>query len=350
MFSKRAQRVIAADDPPSSSGVLGFIDGSRDRYLLVQLDQGATDYGSFMVAIPGVGLLVPASTPQATASGAQVTLAYNGAGQRDAAATLDPELTLGTRGSGQAVAISFRLTASLNPNAHTGSAQVVYDGQTYDFTFAVPARDAEMVLAQIVQAIQQENAELLYPLADRRHAYAAPGVYTVALTVTDRAGATASATAESYAVVYDPDGGFVTGGGWIAAPASACQRAALCGGASGKANFGLNARYHNGASMPVGNSEYKVENFQFKATGYSWLVVTGATARYQGTATINGAGGYAFQLTVIDGQAAGGGGTSRFGLRVWEAASGAVVYDTQPGATDGAAPTTPLGGGSIVIH
>ena len=44
------------------------------------------------------------------------------------------------------------------------------------------------------------------------HTYAATGVYTVTVTVTDDCGATSAAFAYQFIVVYDPNGGFVTGG------------------------------------------------------------------------------------------------------------------------------------------
>jgi PKD repeat protein len=53
------------------------------------------------------------------------------------------------------------------------------------------------------------------------HTYAAAGIYDVCLTVTDPGGL--SDTACTYAVVYDPDGGFVTGGGWIDSPYGALR-------------------------------------------------------------------------------------------------------------------------------
>ena len=182
------------------------------------------------------------------------------------------------------------------------------------------------------------------------HAYAAPGLYPVSVTVIDGRGGSGSAATQGYVVVYDAGGGFLTGGGWITAPVGACQQPAACGTASGKANLAVNAKYHNGATVPTGNAQYKVGSFEVKATAYSWLVITGGTARLQGSATVNGASGYAFLLTVTDGDAPGGDGTDRYRLRVWHQATGALVYDTQPGAPDNAAPTIPLGGGSIVIH
>jgi PKD repeat protein len=47
-----------------------------------------------------------------------------------------------------------------------------------------------------------------------------PGIYPVTLVVTDEHGAV-SAPASTTVVVYDPAGGFVTGGGWIMSPARA---------------------------------------------------------------------------------------------------------------------------------
>jgi hypothetical protein len=48
------------------------------------------------------------------------------------------------------------------------------------------------------------------------HIYNATGIYDVCLTVND--GFVDSARVCTYAVVYDPSGGFVTGGGWIESP------------------------------------------------------------------------------------------------------------------------------------
>jgi hypothetical protein len=180
------------------------------------------------------------------------------------------------------------------------------------------------------------------------HTYASPGVYRVTVTSTNDCGATATAVHE-FVVVYDPEGGFVTGGGWINSPAGAY---AADPSLTGKANFGFVAKYQQGANVPTGSTEFqfKAGDLNFKSTSYEWLVVAGAKAKFKGGGTINGSGDYIFQLTATDGRANGGGGTDRFRIKIWDPSGGGVIYDNQPGAADDADATTALGGGSIVIH
>jgi choice-of-anchor C domain-containing protein len=178
--------------------------------------------------------------------------------------------------------------------------------------------------------------------------YAAPGVYTVTVTVQDDDGGAGSAMYQ-YVVVYDPSGGFVTGGGVIDSPKGA---SAANPDLTGRANFGFVAKYQKGATKPSGQTQFQFQagDVNFHSTAYEWLVVAGPKAQYKGTGTINGTGSYGFLLTAIDGQVNGGGGTDRFRIKIWDTASGAIVYDNQRGATDDAAVTTALQSGSIVIH
>ena len=69
-----------------------------------------------------------------------------------------------------------------------------------------------------------------------------------------------------------------------------------------------------------------------------------------GVGEINGTGSYGFLITAIDGQINGGGGVDKLRVKIWERASGRIVYDNQLGATDDANPTTRIQGGAIVIH
>ncbi|GAA4401405.1 hypothetical protein GCM10023187_15560 [Nibrella viscosa] len=181
------------------------------------------------------------------------------------------------------------------------------------------------------------------------HSYTATGVYRISVTVTDACGASATQPFE-YAVVYDPTGGFVTGGGWIDSPTGAYLANPSL---TGKANFGFVAKYQKGATVPDGNTEFqfKAGNLNFKSTVYQWLVVAGAKAQFKGYGTINGAGSYGFMLTAVDGSLNGGGGTDKFRIKIWQNnTESAVVYDNNLGGSNDANPTTALGGGSIVIH
>jgi hypothetical protein len=180
------------------------------------------------------------------------------------------------------------------------------------------------------------------PSVTTSHAYTSAGVYTITATITDAAGEADTETFQ-YVVIYDPNGGFVTGGGWINSPLGAYTADPSL---TGKATFGFVSKYQKGANVPTGNTEFqfKVADLNFKSTSYDWLVIAGTKAQYKGTGTINGVGEYKFILTAIDSA------PDKFRIKIWDKASGVVIYDNQLGETDAADPTTELGGGSIVIH
>jgi hypothetical protein len=176
-------------------------------------------------------------------------------------------------------------------------------------------------------------------------------VYKLGIVVTDRAGASAQGAAADYVVVYDPSGGFVTGGGWINSPTGAYRAVPTL---VGKAFFGFVSKYKKGASVPDGATEFqflavpvassRCSSFNFKSTSYEWLVVSGSRAQYRGSGTVNGTGSYKFVLTCTDGS------PDRFRIKIWDKATGTIVYDNQMGASDDAVPSTAIAGGSIVIH
>jgi len=178
------------------------------------------------------------------------------------------------------------------------------------------------------------------------HTYTTPGVYTVGLRVTDNAGASGESVFR-YVVVYDPEGGFVTGGGWIWSPASAYTPDPSL---TGKANFGFVSKYKKGATVPTGETEFrfKAGNLNFHSDTYEWLVVAGANAKYKGVGTINGSGSFRFMITATDGNLLGGGVADGFRIKIWNESG--VVYDNKMGEPDDSNATTELGGGSIVIH
>jgi hypothetical protein len=121
---------------------------------------------------------------------------------------------------------------------------------------------------------------------------------------------------------------------------------------TGRANFGFVSKYQKGATIPTGVTEFqfKVANLNFHSNTYEWLVIGGPKAQFKGRGTINGTGDYGFMLRANDGQVAGGGGVDRFRIKIWDRATGAIVYDNQMGEADTANASTAVGGGSIVIH
>jgi chitodextrinase len=169
------------------------------------------------------------------------------------------------------------------------------------------------------------------------HAYAGAGIYDVCLTVND--GQVNSAQVCTIAVVYDPDAGFVTGGGWIDSPAGAYEPDPAL---AGKANFGFVSKYKKGADTPTGNTEFQFHagDLNFHSSVYEWLVVTGSDyAKFKGAGAINGAGDYKFMLWAGDSE------PDTFRIKIWEEDEfgvETVIYDN---GFDQA-----IAGGSIVIH
>jgi PKD repeat protein len=170
------------------------------------------------------------------------------------------------------------------------------------------------------------------------HTYIAAGIHTVQLTVTDDDGG-ACTEPFRYVVVYDPSGGFVTGGGWIDSPAGAYKPDPTL---VGKATFGFVSKYKKGAMTPTGNTEFqfKAGGLNFHSSSYDWLVVTGVNyARYKGSGTINGMGDYRFMLWAGDNY------PDTFRIRIWTEDGAGVETDVYDNGFDQA-----IGGGSIVIH
>jgi hypothetical protein len=186
----------------------------------------------------------------------------------------------------------------------------------------------------------------------QNHSFSNTGVYTINVCVKDFIGA--SGCAQVWIVVYDPSGGFVTGGGFINVGAgSYTGNPAL----TGRANFGFNSQYKKNAMIPTGETEFnfQVGNFNFHSEAYTWLVVSGYKAQYKGTGSVNGVSGYDFTLTAYDGDITGGGGTDKFRIRITKKNGGDVVFDNKilapagPDNLDTADPQA-IAGGSIVIH
>jgi hypothetical protein len=181
------------------------------------------------------------------------------------------------------------------------------------------------------------------------HTYTDPGVYTIRLTVTDKDGGIGESVFQ-FVVVFDPDGGFVTGGGWIDSPQGAYTPDPSL---TGKANFGFVSKYKKGATVPTGQTEFQfqVADLNFHSGSYDWLVVAGPKAQFKGTGTINGMGNFGFMLTAIDEALTPSTEVDLFRIKIWDKDNDdTIIYDNQMGDDDDVDPATAIGGGSIVIH
>ncbi|MFX0126030.1 MAG: PKD domain-containing protein [Candidatus Hodarchaeota archaeon] len=183
---------------------------------------------------------------------------------------------------------------------------------------------------------------------DGNHEYTEPGVYTITLTLSDNDGGLAS-TQFSYIVVYDNEQGFVTGGGWYTSPEGAYIPDPSL---TGKATFGFVAKYQKGATTPTGATTFifHVADLKFQSKEYDWLVVAGKRAQFKGIGQINDVNNYGFLLTAIDGDLNGGDGVDKFRIKIWDRLTDTIIYDNQLGSEDDSPLTTPIEGGSIVIH
>lgn len=176
--------------------------------------------------------------------------------------------------------------------------------------------------------------------------YAEPGIYRVRVTITDDEGG-AGAVVTDPIVAYDPDAGFVTGGGWFDSPPGAYPADPAL---AGRAHFAFVSRYKKGAPAPGGNTEFSLKSAgsRFRSTSYDWLVVSGNHAVFRGAGVLDDQPGYRFEIQVTDGATRND--ADRIQVRVWNAESGAIVYDNGMGAGNTPAASAAVVEGSIVIH
>lgn len=224
-----------------------------------------------------------------------------------------------------------------------------------DFTGTIVDNPEDTHTAEwFFESISQPGIVPVPGFVSTTHTFTEPGVYKVSLKVTDDNLLSGTANTvdglEALVVIYDPNGGWVAGGGWINSPEGAY---ALMPEMTGKASFGFVSKYQNGASAPSGNVEFQFNaaGLKFQSKSFQWLVISGGRkAQYKGVGTINGSGDYQFMLTAIDGDQTGGDGQDKFRIKIWRDNDLLIIYDNQLNAPDGDDPTTVLGGGNIVIH
>ena len=134
--------------------------------------------------------------------------------------------------------------------------------------------------------------------------------------------------------------GFATGSGFSLLP----------GDARRKAHFTFEVKFLPDRAAPNGSARFWIpgEPVDFRSAAVEMLIVSGNRAQFWGAGTLNGAAAR-FRITAVDGQQEGNDGIAdAFRIELWR--SGALVFDSQPGAAPDAPVSNPVTGGSIQLH
>jgi len=160
-----------------------------------------------------------------------------------------------------------------------------------------------------------------------------PAIYAIEITVSGL-----PVAANAFLVVYNPEGGFATGGGWILPLDDGINTYPWM-----RANFGFNAKYKSG--LPTGHMEFRYQDgyVDLKSSSIEQLVITGGRiAQFKGRATVNKTEGHWFFAKAIDNDEPGT-GNDTFEIKIW---GPGVDPDGDP--TERASGV--LEGGNIVVH
>jgi hypothetical protein len=179
------------------------------------------------------------------------------------------------------------------------------------------------------------------------HTYASAGTYMIWLNVTDNMGFKNNTT-YNFIVVYNPSGGAVIGlGGFNSAAGNFTWKPTK----SYAATFGFDSQYVTvkGVTTLQGLTEFVLgtgTDLWFQSVSYDWLVVSGSESIYQGTGTMvgNGSTQYKFIVSSLSTN------PNKIRFKIWNATTGAVVYDNEAGAANDALPTQPVSWGGVLIY
>lgn len=149
---------------------------------------------------------------------------------------------------------------------------------------------------------------------------------------------TSGATTHAVLTVYNPEGGFATGGGWIVP-----EDDGLNTHPDVRANFGFVAKYKQDAASGHIEFRYKDNHLNLKSTSIEQLVITGGRiAQFKGWARVNGEEDNWFFVKAID-NGEPGVGADTFEIKVW-----APEVDPEGDPTEKAGGV--LQGGNIRVH
>jgi len=229
------------------------------------------------------------------------------------AVTYNGDMLLSTAGS---PTVNANLVASLRDNA---GRLLDIDGEQITFTLT-----ADGIATIVATAYTQDGVATAVQALE-------PAIYTVRVTL-------GCSSVTAILVVFNPEDGFATGGGWIL-PVSDGENTHP----DVRANFGFNAKYEKDGNL-TGNLEFKLDGYiDLKSTSINQLVITGGRiAQLNGWASVNGQQGYWFFVKTVDNGEPGSNDT--FEIKVW--APGANPQSSSP--IERAAGV--LQGGNIQVH
>lgn len=175
-----------------------------------------------------------------------------------------------------------------------------------------------------------------------QHAYRAPGIYAVRLTVTDSSGK--SSTVQRTVVVACGCNAAMTGEGLFVSPANAAKAGAP------QVSIGSFAFLSEGGDARRTTVQVNVAGMALRSRQVDAVTVAGGRVQYSGRGTVNGSGNYRFTLSATSG--AKSGGKDRIHVRISHMVPGSKteVVDYDNGGPQAAAPATAASaGGSVVI-
>ena len=145
-------------------------------------------------------------------------------------------------------------------------------------------------------------------------------------------------------MVFDPGAGAMNADGWFNSPLGAFPTNPAF---TGKVHFQSNAAYDKATNVLTGMLRVSLPNMDFSATSFDWLSITGSKLQATGGGKINGVGSYRFLLSGIDGKLDGNKLPDKARIKIWDQATGRIIFDSQMEAVDSAAPIIVLGGGTV---
>jgi hypothetical protein len=143
-----------------------------------------------------------------------------------------------------------------------------------------------------------------------------------------------------------PSSGSVAGGGEFNSPAGAYFAKPAF---TDTAIFVFAATYWKTAGAPKGRVLFEFKAFDFQSTSLDWMAIEGDRIQMTGTGKVDGKGVYGFMINAVDGALSSPRGKDLLRIRIWDKATGKVIYDNMPGAADAIRPTTPEKNGDILI-